>query len=206
MHKIAIVLLSLMLVVAPVSAQSIPTIQPGVVTEVSDAAQTLGLINIIQLIIVVSTVVVGIIGAAKIVPPLIQAVTSAQQQLVAMQVQMASVMERMMAQTGKMESGEQAAAARKETAKEINDHTDAAVKTIDGKLQQVATTLEELKKTVVTKKTLDDAINPLVEKIDAALKVIHDLQQPDPAPDTPANSAVPDGASIGEVDAKGEKE
>lgn len=200
MHKLALILLSMLLIVAPVTAQAIPTLQPGVVTEVSDAAQTLGTINVIQLIIVVGTVALGLFSALKIIPPLITAVTSAQQQLVAMQVQMASVMERMMAQTAKMESSEQASGARKAVAKSINEHTDEAIKPVSEKLDAVVETLEDLKKTVVTTTTLDEKINPLVERIDAALRVIHDLQQPDPALEPPAEVVSEKHGTVGEVD------
>lgn len=197
MQRLILTLISLMLVVAPVSAQAIPTLQPGVVTEVADAAQTLGTINVIQLLIVVGTVALGAFSAWKIIPPLITAVTSAQQQLVAMQVQMASVMERMMVQTGKMESSEQAAEARKSVAKLINAHTDGAIKPAVEGLNKVAETLEELKRDVVTKQVLTETIDPLVKKIDAALQVIHDMQlasapvPPHDAPPAPAPETAP---------------
>lgn len=223
MHKIAAILLSLMLTVAPVYGQSTPVapVTPqSVIGEVSEAAQTLGTLNVVLLAVVGIMVVVVLIVLAvayRGLSPLLSTIKSLNSAREDLQEQLfkrleagdrdramtADINQRTVAQLGKIETREQAVESRQLAVAEINTHTDEAVKPIDGKLQQVATTLEELKRDVVTKQVLDDAINPLVAKIDAALQVIHDLQQPDPVP---GESPAPEHGTVGEVDAAETKE
>lgn len=209
MHRLLVIILSVMLTlaaVAPVLGQAIPvTPAPNapstIVREVSEAAQTLGTLNVVLLAVVailVVVVVIVLVVAWKGLAPLLGTIRSLndaredlQEQLFKRleagdkeRAQTADINQRTVARLSDLETRTEAQASRQTAVQEINAHTDTVVQPIDGKLQTVAATLEELKRTVVTKQVLDAAINPLVERIDAALQVIHDLQQPAPAPET----------------------
>lgn len=227
MHRLMLILLSALLIVAPVVAQEPTPAAPqgeiaSAIRETGQVTESIGAATVIAVVLAVGSVIVTglfIFGFFWFfIRPLLKSNTDANNQITNMsassvqaQLLTAQTQERtalelvkvatyMSAMSTKTDDDARTKAAASQVVRDVNAHTDTAVQPIDGKLQKVAETLEELKKDVVTKQTLKDAINPLVEKIDAALQVIHDLQQPD-APPAPAPETTPaDGATLSSDD------
>lgn len=216
MHRLLVIILSVMLIVAPVSAQEpTPTRPPAqgelasATREFTDASDRIGTQNVIMIVVVVGVLIIGGITFR----PLLKSNSEASAQIVTMSAQTANTqllsaqaLERTAQEMGRLakvveglETKKEAQDSRKLAVEDIDHHTDQLIQPIDSKLQTVAATLEELKRTVVTKQVLDATINPLVERIDAALQVIHDLQQPQqsPAPTPPAGHDMMDAVEKG---------
>lgn len=221
MHKILAVILSQILVVAPVYGQAAASTTPDALDRVFQFIRDVGAPWSLILLIVFVVYRLGKPGAEAFVENSRARTESEKATRSALEssgkaqtdsasaltkvanamVDLANVNKQTMERMAEFEKSSDATRARKEAVVAINDHTDDAIKPLDGKLKTVAETLEELKRDVVTKQVLTDTIDPLVRKIDAALQVIHDLQQ---ANDTPAPEAPAERANMVEVDAKQE--
>lgn len=202
MPRLALVVsvLTFCLAASPVVAQT-PTPSGSVISEVANAAQTLGVVSVIAvvavfiLLVAVSALFVGVYRLGK---PLVDTTTSANarndtltQELsrtneasrragkrnLAIQARMADTLRRTGDILSALETASQAAEGRNSAVKTITDHVDTVIKPVDGKLDTVVQTLEEVKASMVTSKRLDDIVNPLIKRIDDALTSIRDLQQ-----------------------------
>lgn len=241
MHRIAILLISLLIIVAPVAAQdTAPTpsaeelvfldrmlqyVQAATASDGSTVNTTVVLFGVFLIVFAV-LLLLGIRAFAK---PFLGLLEDAQDRAEKAEDEAEARRKEARADYVKFQESQQKTAESQErtatillnlsTAQQDNDRTEAAqnkiihdvnentgavVKPVDDKLKTVAETLEELKRDVVTKQSLTETIDPLVRKIDAALQVIHDLQQPD-APPAPAPETAPaESGTLSEVDAKQE--
>lgn len=161
MKRLAMYFFVLPLLVAPlpVYAQTVtPPPASGVVGEVADAAERLGTLNVIMLVIVVGVVVLTALAAKYVVVPLINAVTTLTAQVTGALSQSSVVMQRMVDMTSKLETSDEARERREavetaigktvetahaETRKQVNEHTDEAMKPIAQKFDAVIQMLND---------------------------------------------------------------
>lgn len=161
--------------------QATPTPAPGdVAGQVASAVERVGgTNNAIQLLIIILLLVF----AWRIVVPLIQANTTAYQQIATMNAQTVTSqaeISRTMERTGivltNLETKQEAEDGRDGAVETINKHTDERLDAtdkkidgLDGKIDGVISTLEEARKEAITQEKFDKTINPFVLKLDEAL-------------------------------------
>lgn len=217
MHKIAPILFSMLLVVAPVYGQAIPTPQPSaqsVIGEVSEAAQTLGTLNVVLLGVVgvlVLVVVFFVVAVWKLGVPLVNTVQrlfearerhdanedAREQSRIQTREREVDVLERYEILIGKIETKTEAQASRKTAVEAINVHTDEAIKpAIDGANEAVTELkkLSEQMKSMVTQKHFDVSMEAFQKKLDNIIKKME--HPPTPAPEV----ASADGATLSSDD------
>ena len=210
MHRIAIILLSLLLVVAPVAAQEptpIPPSASSVVRDVVEATQALGTVTIVilaALAVLVLIVVFFVVAVWRLGSPLVNTVQRLMETVRSLmeardrrdleddtrkQAQIA-VLERYKALLEDIETKEDAVKSRESAVTQINAHTDAAVEpTIENSKEAVddLKKLSEQMKKLVTQEHFDGTMTDMQKQLDAIIeKMEHKVDAPPaPAPETP---------------------
>lgn len=240
MRKLAIILLSLMLIlvtggiVSPVTAQAIPTPPPStqtIVSEVSEAAQTLGVLNVVLLGVVgvlVLVVVFFVVAVWKLGVPLVNTVQrlfearerqdanedAREQSRMLTREREVDVLERYEILIGKIETKTEAQASRTTAVEAINAHTDKAVAPAIDSSSEAVTELKKLSeqmKSLVTQKHFDDGMKDMQKQLDIIIDKMErktdtgqlDAAKVPDAPPTPAPETAPaESGTLSEVDAK----
>jgi predicted DNA-binding protein YlxM (UPF0122 family) len=201
----------LLLTVSPVLAQApVPTPSPAsgtsVVTELTNASQSFGVISVLLFIIMMGLIGLVLLGAKYVLLPLITANTTQNQLLANTQAlstqalldgaksqrTIAETNERSLALMASLETHQQADTSRSEVLTDIKEHIDTSLKPIYQKLDEVVKSLEELRASLATQPVAKEIVNPMTEKLDDVLRQLQALQKAssEPASATPPSTHI----------------
>lgn len=222
MHRIALILLSMMLIVAPVAAQQATPAPSGqtLVGEVVDATQTLGILTVVILAvlgILAAVVLIVVLIAWRGLSPLLGTIKSLNTAREDLQAQLferlesgdkerartAEINERTVSRLGEIETRTEAQQSRQTAVEEINTHTDEAVKPIVRASDDTLSELRELReqfKTLITKKQFDGAMTGMTDRLDKIITEMERKQAPCPPDPAPAESALAEHGTVEPAD------